>query len=1307
MKKIIYILIILISQHLYAQETGSIEMYQLYINLALDAKKYENYESALSWYQKSLDYAISHWGKNDALVVSSLSNIGSIKIHLGKIEEGICNLEECVRISRLPQNNKPSIIVSSLSTLANGYVICNQYDAALKTNKVVLKEIDKWEKDLASDIGSLTDIGFYRISTLNDIAKVHNLMRQYGDAINCYQKSIDIAQELLPEDLSDLAERRMLSRQNKLVEQSNDMDQIYIQYELSVMSLFNSHIELCKQYHNNKDYKKAIFHYDNAIEIARRNKYTLFNTIDSSLIASLFKHIERSLIPQYISSYSEYKKELGKVVAKYDNKELPELCLNISLGYWSIAYEICKELGEIELGTSYVYKSINSYKENDICNLEYANRLLSCADWMQEVVGDRKEALKWHKASIDIIGKLVSKEDDLFKTAISEMASCYGAYSSTLYVNENNKGRNVADYTELISIMDYWTDILKSLYKDYGQDYIDEILINESTIDSYWYSNTYVATIAEKFRVLLRMGQKDLAMQLSAKLLNDITDQKLWVQTYIELTDTLRLSNEYIDAKDGYLWIINQLSSDYDTYKKYKSEVEYCNSQVANLLAVRLGDTGTAMYILTSNKYVASIYGSYFKDSYENVENYIFDQMTWAEIYEQAGKYQESLSHILEAYDTYDKNRENINDIGIQESFLMSNIGDKYRALDDYEKAEEYLLKALKSYNTKMEDLGEYYSDINWPRHIYAELANLYFDQGKWEKAEDIFLQVYNYDRLYYPESIPSAASYLSYIYCERGDYRLYEKYINIGWNASLQNISRSFITMTSQERINYWDRAEINKIEILADLALRFAPHYNIPLYNNILLNKGLLLNIEKNISQVVLQSGNEELITAYNLAFNSIASKDTNMGAYEKEFMHLYKNVINEPILKTYDWTDVKTNINRKSIGIEFIESIDYSGGQYAALLLRKGWTKPKLVELCSQEDIMHYHSLGADTYTKNNSYKLYNLIWSKLEPYINEGDNVYFSPMGLLHQMNIEVFQDANGKRANEKWNLHRVSSTRELCTEKPEIDMTSAVLYGNLLYDVDSTTMVAESRTYRQEDNYVASRGFVQDSTMRDGWNRLVATNTEINSIAMTMQACGIEPTIYKLETGNEESFKALSGKETPIIHLATHGFFYKDEEAKTKTFFETLDMNKNNYALDNSLKRSGLILAGAQKAWLGEPIPDNVEDGVLLAEEIATMDLTGTDLVVLSACETGLGEITSEWVFGLQRAFKKAGVQTLIMSLWKVDDNATSLFMRTFYKQWLGGKSKHAAFLDAQAAVRECKESDYSNPYYWASFIMLD
>lgn len=480
----------------------------------------------------------------------------------------------------------------------------------------------------------------------------------------------------------------------------------------------------------------------------------------------------------------------------------------------------------------------------------------------------------------------------------------------------------------------------------------------------------------------------------------------------------------------------------------------------------------------------------------------------------------------------------------------------------------------------------------------------------------------------------------------------------------------------------------------------LQGTDHPSKMIYDGILSSKNLLLKSEityNNMAKNISEEDIDIIKTYYDV---DLTNKDANIEYSKIAFVDDFLSFLN------IDWYDVQTSVTQIDVAIEFVKSS--MDDNYYCLILRQLDSVPiviKLVTSAELESLINIDPKIDDSITINK--KGYELIWDKLEPYFEDVENIFFSPAGLLHKMNIEVLQDANGKRANEKWNLHRVSSTRELCLEKPEIDMTSAVLYGNLLYDVDSTTMVAESRTYRQEDNYVASRGFVQDSTMRDGWNRLVATNTEINSIAMTMQACGIEPTIYKLETGNEESFKALSGKKTPIIHLATHGFFYKDEEAKTKTFFETLDMNKNNYALDNSLKRSGLILAGAQKAWLGEPIPDNVEDGVLLAEEIATMDLTGTDLVVLSACETGLGEITSEGVFGLQRAFKKAGVQTLIMSLWKVDDNATSLFMRTFYKQWLGGKSKHAAFLDAQAAVRECKESDYSNPYYWASFIMLD
>ena len=134
-------------------------------------------------------------------------------------------------------------------------------------------------------------------------------------------------------------------------------------------------------------------------------------------------------------------------------------------------------------------------------------------------------------------------------------------------------------------------------------------------------------------------------------------------------------------------------------------------------------------------------------------------------------------------------------------------------------------------------------------------------------------------------------------------------------------------------------------------------------------------------------------------------------------------------------------------------------------------------------------------------------------------------------------------------------------------------------------------------------------------------------------------------------------------------------------------------------------RSGLIMAGGNAAWQGKQTLEGKEDGILTAYEISQMNLSNTELVVLSACETGLGDIQgNEGVYGLQRAFKIAGAKYLIMSLWQVPDKQTSLLMTTFYKKWLEDKmSIPNAFHAAQKELR----SIGLDPYQWAGFVLVE
>jgi CHAT domain-containing protein len=262
--------------------------------------------------------------------------------------------------------------------------------------------------------------------------------------------------------------------------------------------------------------------------------------------------------------------------------------------------------------------------------------------------------------------------------------------------------------------------------------------------------------------------------------------------------------------------------------------------------------------------------------------------------------------------------------------------------------------------------------------------------------------------------------------------------------------------------------------------------------------------------------------------------------------------------------------------------------------------------------------------------------------------------------------------------------------------------TVVLYGGLNYDTDVETLIASDADERSKGlRGIGNMNDDIENDLRRGniiWKYLNGTKIEVENIEKVALNLGIKTKLFSASNGTESTLKNLSGKKTDIIHIATHGFYIKPFDSKNE---------------ENQMERSGLALAGANNKQKGKALPKGVDDGILTADEISRLDLRCTHLIVLSACETGLGDITGEGVYGLQRGFKKAGVNSIVMSLWKVDDTATQMLMTEFYRNLLNGKSKRESLLKAQNAVRNFKghingeKRNYSNPKYWAGFILLD
>lgn len=537
------------------------------------------------------------------------------------------------------------------------------------------------------------------------------------------------------------------------------------------------------------------------------------------------------------------------------------------------------------------------------------------------------------------------------------------------------------------------------------------------------------------------------------------------------------------------------------------------------------------------------------------------------------------------------------------------------------------------------------------------------------------------------------------------------------------QSIAYNFAFLSQEERTNFYKHFEYYLPFLNLMLYETGDENQYGKIYDNILTTKGLLLRTANNVKNAIMASGDSLTISDYDrmvLLRQQIMHESDSLKriGMSKEIEQLDKTLSRSAASygvftrsNTIKWEDVRNSLKDDDIAIEFYnipiiqpsDTIQKIGGEprYCAVILKKIYATPRIVPLCTE--IALDSCENSDLYEKD---LIYQLIWRPLEKELNDVNNIYFSADRELHKIAIEYALMPDSNRICDRYKIFRLSSTRELAQTKKQEATNSAVLFGGLSYDLNREQLIAESRAgdYHPEN---ASRAVAMEN-FRYGFEDLPYTREEVDSIAEDFKlAKNKKCQIITGAAGTEESFRALAEKRVDIIHLATHGFFWSEEDVEKRnyvSFLAGVNLNQLNIE-DESLLRSGLIFSGANIGLAGEQLPADVDDGVLTAKELSSMNLGNIDMVVMSACQSGLGETTGEGVFGLQRGFKLAGANTLLMSLWKVNDKATCLLMTKFYKHYLSGKTKREALRLAQLELRSDKI--YSSPEYWAAFILLD
>ncbi|MFM2338792.1 MAG: hypothetical protein RL115_1985 [Bacteroidota bacterium] len=409
------------------------------------------------------------------------------------------------------------------------------------------------------------------------------------------------------------------------------------------------------------------------------------------------------------------------------------------------------------------------------------------------------------------------------------------------------------------------------------------------------------------------------------------------------------------------------------------------------------------------------------------------------------------------------------------------------------------------------------------------------------------------------------------------------------------------------------------------------------------------------------------------------AVAEMENRLAVQSKDFKKLL--TITPP-----DWRQIQQKLQPGEAAIEMVRfqwrnQVYYSDSAYYAAYILMATGNPQVVYLPtspSELDDKLYKKYKSSIQFKTSDKESYNHYWKPISHALAGITNVYFSPDGIYHLINLATLQNpSTGKFVMDEINIHLTTSTNDMVSTSTPIYNNTAVLFGRPTYNNNTKTSTLPSSE---------TRAFV-NNFKNQPISDLPGTEVEVNSIAAELSKQTYKITTYLKEEAVEDKLYQLDSPE--ILHIATHGYWAGSNNST------------EGFRLFNAMANAGLLLSGVVNYYNTHPYP-NTYDGVLTAYEAQNLNLSNTALVVLSACETTLGYLDAgEGVYGLQRAFRAAGAASTMTSLWKVDDAATKDFMIAFYQHYLLHKNKSAAFLNAQKTIKE----KYIHPYFWGAFIL--